>query len=122
MKVWLKCRLTGFCYGYLRGQADWNQPQAPEIRHARVLPEKIGDKLALLHIDVDVNESTRDILYWALHVWCGAHWWSSVTTVSMAVKGLPVWSMRSLLAIPIFAFLHNRNGHAVLVRVGAEVI
>ena len=38
MKSWLKRRLTGFCYGYLRGQLTRAHPGSPEIPHARVLP------------------------------------------------------------------------------------
>jgi len=38
MKAWLKRRLTGLCYGYLRGQPDWAHEKSPEVRHARVLP------------------------------------------------------------------------------------
>lgn len=38
MKAWLKRRLTGVCYRYLRSQPDWTHPQSPNIRHARVLP------------------------------------------------------------------------------------
>lgn len=38
MKAWLKRRLTGLCYGYLRNQRDWAHEKAPHIRHARVLP------------------------------------------------------------------------------------
>ncbi|WP_060481434.1 TylF/MycF/NovP-related O-methyltransferase [Pseudomonas sp. NBRC 111119] len=38
MSAWLKRRLTGLCYGYLRSQRDWAHDKAPEVRHARVLP------------------------------------------------------------------------------------
>jgi len=38
MKASLKRRLTGLCYGYLRGQPDWAHEKSPEVRHARVLP------------------------------------------------------------------------------------
>lgn len=38
MKVWLKRRLTGLCYGYLRSQRDWAHEKSPRVRHARVLP------------------------------------------------------------------------------------
>jgi O-methyltransferase len=38
MTDWIKRRLTGLCYGYLRSQGDWAHPQAQELRHSRVLP------------------------------------------------------------------------------------
>lgn len=38
MKAWLKRRLTGLCYGYLRGQPDWAHEKSPEVRHALFCP------------------------------------------------------------------------------------
>lgn len=30
MTGWIKRRLTGLCYGYLRSQGDWAHPQAQD--------------------------------------------------------------------------------------------
>jgi len=84
--------------------------------------ERVGDKLALLHIDVDVYESARDILYWALpRLVCGA-----VVVFDdygfHGCEGVTRMVNEFVADNSDFRFLHNLNGHAVLVRVGAEVI
>ena len=36
--AWLKSKLTGLSYRYLRGTPSWSHEQSPEIRHERLLP------------------------------------------------------------------------------------
>lgn len=35
---WLRKKLTGICYSYLRNTPHWSHPQAEGINHARILP------------------------------------------------------------------------------------
>lgn len=82
--------------------------------------ERVGQRLALVHIDVDVYESARDVLQWALPRLApgavvvfddyGFHGCEGVTRlVDEFMVGRH--GMR---------FVHNLNGHAVLIRVGAS--
>lgn len=82
--------------------------------------EQVRGRLALLHIDVDVYESARDILNWALPRLVqgavvvfddyGFHGCEGVTRLVNEVMSCST----------DFRFVHNLNGHAVLVRVSQE--
>ena len=84
--------------------------------------EQVGDKLSLLHIDVDVYESARDILQWALPrlvrgsvVVFDDYGFHGCEGVTRMVNEFVAGNFD-------FRFLHNLNGHAVLVRVGGEEV
>lgn len=79
--------------------------------------ERVTGRLALLHIDVDVYESARDVLDWALpRLQPGAvvvfddYGFFGCEGVTRLVNAFMVDN-------PDFRFMHNLNGHAVLVRV-----
>jgi O-methyltransferase len=81
--------------------------------------EHVGQKLAFLHIDVDVYESARSVLEWAL---------PRLVTGAVVVfddygfygcEGVTRLVNEFALVNQDFRFLHNLNGHAVLVRVAS---
>ncbi|MFJ3076648.1 TylF/MycF/NovP-related O-methyltransferase [Pseudomonas sp. NPDC087029] len=82
--------------------------------------ERVTGQLALLHIDVDVYESAQDVLNWALpRLLPGA-----VVVFDdygfFGCEGVTRLVNEFIQGNPDFRFLHNLNGHAVLVRVGAS--
>lgn len=75
----------------------------------------VGDKIALLHCDVDVYESTRDIIEWAL---------PRLSIGSILVfddfgfsgcEGVSAYC-EELALNEQFHFIHNLNGHAIFVK------
>lgn len=79
--------------------------------------DRVGGPLALLHIDVDVYESARDVLNWALpRLLPGA-----VVVFDdygfFGCEGVTRLVNAFIDEHPDFRFMHNLNGHAVLVRV-----
>ncbi|MNC63802.1 hypothetical protein D3C75_1139530 [compost metagenome] len=73
----------------------------------------------MLHIDVDVYESARDVLNWALpRLVPGA-----VVVFDdygfFGCEGVTRLVNDFIVENPDFRFLHNLNGHAVLVRVSS---
>ncbi|KNX76791.1 methyltransferase [Pseudomonas sp. 250J] len=83
--------------------------------------ECVAGQLALLHIDVDVYDSARDVLIWAL---------PRLSTGSVVVfddygffgcEGVTRLVNEFIAENPDFRFVHNLNGHAVLVRVAQGV-
>ena len=86
-----------------------------------IFPEKnaecVGQKLALIHIDVDVFESARDVLLWTLpRLVVGG----TVIFDDYGFYGCEGVTRMVNEFVPSnhdFRFLHNLNGHAILVRV-----
>ncbi|MDU9041541.1 TylF/MycF/NovP-related O-methyltransferase [Pseudomonas corrugata] len=81
--------------------------------------EYVGSRLAFLHIDVDVYESARSVLQWALpRLVVGA-----VVVFDdygfFGCEGVTRLVNEFTAANQDFRFLHNLNGHAVLVRVAS---
>jgi O-methyltransferase len=82
--------------------------------------DRVGERLALLHIDVDVYESARAVLEWAL---------PRLQTGSVVVfddygffgcEGVTRLVNAFVAQNRDFRFVHNLNGHAVLIRVASE--
>ncbi len=78
--------------------------------------ESVTGPIALLHVDVDVYQSAKDTVEWALpRLLVGAkivfddYGFSGCEGVTRLVNQLRD-------ALPDFAFVHNLNGHAVLIR------
>lgn len=83
--------------------------------------ERVGERLALLHIDVDVYESARSVLEWALpRLQIGA-----VVVFDdygfFGCEGVTRLVNEFMVGNQDFRFLHDLNGHAVLIRVAAGV-
>lgn len=81
--------------------------------------EHVGPRLAFVHIDVDVYESARSVLEWALpRLVVGA-----VVVFDdygfFGCEGVTRLVNEFTAANQDFRFLHNLNGHAVLVRVAS---
>jgi len=86
-----------------------------------IFPDETADRgperIALLHCDVDVYESAKDIVAWAVPrlsiggvIVFDDYGFSGCEGVTRLVNQLRV--------DPRFRFIHNLNGHAILVRVG----
>lgn len=82
--------------------------------------EQVDERIALLHIDVDVYESALGVLTWALpRLVMGA-----VVVFDdygfHGCEGVTRLVNEFVMANPQFRFFHNLNGHAVLVRIPGE--
>ncbi len=81
----------------------------------------VAGPIALLHVDVDVYQSAKDTVEWALPRMpvggkiifddYGFYGCEGVTRLVDQIRG----------SLPEFAFVHNLNGHAILIRTGAPL-
>ncbi|MNG78888.1 Mycinamicin III 3''-O-methyltransferase [compost metagenome] len=81
--------------------------------------ERVDRPLALLHIDVDVYESARDVLNWALPRLVPGAVVIFDDYGFFGCEGVTRLVNDFIVENPDFRFLHNLNGHAVLVRVSS---
>ena len=81
--------------------------------------ERVEGKLALLHIDVDVYESARDVLYWSLPRLVAGSLVVFDDYGFFGCEGVTRLVNEFVAEHRDFRFVHNLNGHAVLIRIAA---
>jgi len=79
--------------------------------------ERVGQKLAFVHIDVDVFESARDVLLWALPRLVVGGIVIFDDYGFYGCEGVTRMVNEFIAGNNVFRFLHNLNGHAILVKV-----